>query len=99
MGDGYMLVFPTARRALRAATAIESETGATFIDPGTPIHVRIGVAGEVIRDADDFFGQAINDAARVAGAAVGGEVWCPAWSTASSRVTESFPSRRIAWSP
>ena len=75
VGDGYMLVFPAARRALRAALAIEAEIGATFDDPGSPIRVRVGVhTGEVIRDANEFFGQAVNYAARVAAAGVGGEI-------------------------
>jgi class 3 adenylate cyclase len=75
IGDGFMLAFPAARRALRCALAIEQEIGSTFDDPGSPIRVRVGVhTGEVIRHADEFFGQAVNYAARVAGAAEGGEI-------------------------
>jgi class 3 adenylate cyclase len=75
IGDGFMLAFPAARRALRCALAIEREIGSTFDDPGSPIKVRVGVhTGEVIKQADEFFGQAVNYAARVAGAAVGGEI-------------------------
>jgi class 3 adenylate cyclase len=75
IGDGFMLAFPAARRALRCALAIEREIGSTFDDPGSPIKVRVGVhTGEVIRHADEFFGQAVNYAARVAGAAAGGEI-------------------------
>jgi len=75
IGDGFMLAFPAARRALRCARAIEREVGATFDDPGSPIKVRVGVhTGEVIKRADEFFGQAVNYAARVAGAAAGGEI-------------------------
>jgi class 3 adenylate cyclase/ketosteroid isomerase-like protein len=75
VGDGYMLVFPAARRALRAALAIQGEIRGTFDDPGSPIRVRMGVhTGEVIRDANEFFGQAVNYAARVAAAGGGGEI-------------------------
>ena len=75
MGDGYMLAFPAARRALRAAQAINSEVQETFIDPGSPIRARIGVhPGEVIRHADEFFVQAVNYTARIAAAGEGGEV-------------------------
>ncbi len=75
VGDGYMLVFPAARRALRAALAIEGEIRERFNDPGSPIRVRIGVhTGEVIRQANEFFGQAVNYAARVAATASGGEI-------------------------
>jgi class 3 adenylate cyclase/ketosteroid isomerase-like protein len=77
IGDGFMLVFPAARRALRCAEAIEREIAATFNDPGSPIRVRVGIhTGEVIQQADEFFGQAVNYAARVVGAAAGGEILC-----------------------
>jgi class 3 adenylate cyclase len=50
------------------------EIGSAFDDPGSP-KVRVGVhTGEVIQQADEFFGQAVNYAARVAGAAAGGEI-------------------------
>jgi hypothetical protein len=67
-GDGFMLAFSSARRALACARAIGLDVGAAFDDPGSPIRVRIGVhVGEVIHEADDFFGQAVNYAARVRG--------------------------------
>jgi class 3 adenylate cyclase/ketosteroid isomerase-like protein len=73
-GDGFMLAFPSARRGLETARAIQSRIAKTFDDPGSPIRVRIGVhVGEVLRQADDFFGHAVNYAARVAAAAAGGE--------------------------
>jgi class 3 adenylate cyclase len=75
IGDGFMLAFASARRALHFAAAVERDIADTFDDPGSPIRVRIGVhVGEVVREADDLFGHAVNYAARVAGAAVGGEV-------------------------
>jgi class 3 adenylate cyclase/ketosteroid isomerase-like protein len=75
IGDGFMLAFPSARRALHAAQEVQRRIAATFDDPGSPIKVRIGVhTGEVVKEADDFFGHAVNYAARVAGAATGGEV-------------------------
>ncbi|MGN6377736.1 MAG: adenylate/guanylate cyclase domain-containing protein [Gaiellales bacterium] len=74
-GDGFMLAFPSARRALACAQAIEQWIADTFDDPGSPIRVRIGVhTGEVASADDDFFGHAVNYAARVAGAAKGGEI-------------------------
>ena len=75
LGDGFMLAFPTARGAARCAVAIERTIGQTFNDPGSPIRVRVGIhTGEVVKQADEFFGQAVNYAARVAAAAAGGEV-------------------------
>jgi len=74
-GDGFMLAFASARRALYAAEAIQQTITARFNDPGSPIRVRIGVhAGETLREADDFFGHAVSYAARVASTAAGGEV-------------------------
>jgi adenylate cyclase len=74
-GDGFMLAFPSARQAVSCAEAIERAIAETFRDPGSPILVRIGLhVGETTREADDFFGHAVNYAARVASAAAGGEI-------------------------
>jgi adenylate cyclase len=70
-----MLAFGAAQQALRCALAIQKGIAETFRDPGSPIHVRIGVhTGEPVADADDFFGHAVNYAARVAAAAGPGEI-------------------------
>jgi class 3 adenylate cyclase len=75
LGDGFILAFSSARRALACAEAIERRIGDTFTDPGSPIRVRIGVhIGEVVSEADDLFGHALNYATRVAAAASGGEI-------------------------
>jgi class 3 adenylate cyclase len=75
VGDGFLLAFTSARTALAASRAIQDRIAETFNDPGSPIRVRIGIhTGEATREADDFFGHAVNYAARVAGAATGGEV-------------------------
>lgn len=74
-GDGFMLAFASSRRAVRCAQAIDQAIAATFKDPGSPIRVRIGLhVGETVRDAEDFFGHAVNYAARVASSAQGGEI-------------------------
>ena len=74
-GDGFMLAFASARRSLTCAQAIQREIGETFDHPGSLIRVRIGLhVGETVREADDFFGHAVNYAARVASSAAGGEV-------------------------
>ena len=74
-GDGFMLAFRSARRALTAARAIQHGISETFDDPGSPIRIRVGVhTGEILREADDFFGQAVNYAARVAATAAGDEI-------------------------
>ena len=74
-GDGFMLAFASARRAVTCAQAIEAAVADTFRDPGSPIHVRIGLhVGETVHEGDDHFGHAVNYAARVASAASGGEI-------------------------
>ena len=74
-GDGFMLAFASARRALTCAGAIERSVADTFRDPGSPIRVRIGVhVGEAVRETEDFFGHTVSYAARIASAAEGGEI-------------------------
>jgi alkanesulfonate monooxygenase SsuD/methylene tetrahydromethanopterin reductase-like flavin-dependent oxidoreductase (luciferase family) len=74
-GDGFMLAFPSARRALTCAQAIERAIDDAFPGPGSMIRVRIGIhVGETVQEADDFFGHAVNYAIRIASAAEGGEI-------------------------
>jgi class 3 adenylate cyclase len=74
-GDGFMLAFASARRALSCAQAIERAIDEAFAGPGSVVRVRIGVhVGETVQEADDFFGQAVSYAARIASAAAGGEI-------------------------
>lgn len=74
-GDGSMLAFSSARRAVACAQDIQHGIDRVFADTSPPIHVRIGVhTGDAVSEADDFFGNAVNYAARVASQALGGEV-------------------------
>ena len=74
-GDGFMLAFASARRAIACAQGVQRGFAETFNDPGSPIRVRIGLhVGRAIDEADDFFGHAVNYAARIASKASGGEV-------------------------
>jgi adenylate cyclase len=74
-GDGSMLAFSSARRAVACATAIQHEIGAVFADASPPIRIRIGVhTGDALHQEEHFFGTTVNYAARVAGQALGGEV-------------------------
>jgi class 3 adenylate cyclase len=74
-GDGSMLAFASARRATTCAMAIDRAIAETFTDCFSPIRVRIGLhVGELVREANDFFGHAVNYAARVASSARGGEI-------------------------
>ncbi|MCB9485224.1 MAG: protein kinase [Thermoflexaceae bacterium] len=86
IGDGYMVAFPSPEAGVRCALAIqaaltpgrspaaagEGRREATLLDG---IRVRIGLhTGSAVRQGEDFFGREVNYAARVASAALGGEV-------------------------
>ena len=74
-GDGSMLAFSSARRAVACAQSIQHEIGRAFVDESAPIRVRIGAhTGDALREADHFFGTTVHYAARVASQALGGEV-------------------------
>jgi class 3 adenylate cyclase len=74
-GDGSMLAFSSARRAVACAQAIQGEIGRAFADASPPIRVRIGVhTGDALHESDHFYGTTVHYAARVASNALGGEV-------------------------
>jgi class 3 adenylate cyclase len=93
-GDGFLLAFPSARRALLCAIAIQRAFAAySEAHPEEPIRVRIGLhTGEVLRDADRFFGRTVILAARIAGQARGGEILV---STLVKKLTESTGDLRF----
>ncbi|WP_299730198.1 nuclear transport factor 2 family protein [uncultured Tateyamaria sp.] len=73
LGDGTMSAFTSAHAALSAARQIQADVTAALSEP--PLSVRIGIhTGEVIRAQDDFFGNVVNKAARIADTARPGEV-------------------------
>jgi class 3 adenylate cyclase/tetratricopeptide (TPR) repeat protein len=75
-GDGFLLAFADAGRALACATAIQRAFAAYSAEhPEQPIRVRIGLhTGEAIQEADRFFGKTVILAARIAAQARGGEI-------------------------
>jgi len=74
-GDGSMLAFSSARRAVGCAQAIQQEIDRAFGEHSPPIRVRIGAhTGDALHESDHFFGTTVNYAARVASQALGGEV-------------------------
>ena len=74
-GDGFMLAFSSARRAIECAKAIQRGVADRKGSADERIEVRIGLhTGEVIKEGDDFFGKHVNLAARIAGQAIGGEI-------------------------
>jgi class 3 adenylate cyclase len=76
MGDGFMIAFSSARRALLCAIAIERAFAAyTAEHPDTPLRVSIGIhTGEAIKETGDFYGKAVIIASRIGAKARGGEI-------------------------
>jgi len=87
-GDGFMIAFASARRAIHCAQAIQ-EAISRKLDhhPDGPIRVRIGLhTGEAIREETDFYGRNVAVAARIADQARGGEILA---SSVVKHLTES----------
>lgn len=74
-GDGFMLTFPSARRAVLFAVATQRALEASR-QGGSGIRIRMGLhTGEAIIDrSGDLFGRHVIVAARVANLASGGEI-------------------------
>jgi class 3 adenylate cyclase len=87
-GDGFMIAFPSARRAVLCARAIQHEIDSQLgTHPDGPIRLRIGLhTGEALRDEADFYGKNIVFAARIADQARGGEILA---SSVVKQLTES----------
>ena len=80
MGDGFMLTFNSARRALGAASGAQKELQVyNQKNPDTYISVRMGLSvGEPIREEKDLFGKSVILAARISAKAKGEQILvCP----------------------
>ena len=76
LGDGLMVSFGSSRHGVECALEIQKAIGEySKQNPERKIRIRIGLnTGEVVEEAGDIFGAAVNVAARVAGKAKGGEI-------------------------
>ena len=77
LGDGFMVAFASARKAVACAVgiqrALEDRNRSQPLDE--QVLVRVGLnTGEVIQEEADLFGETVNAAARVAGKAKGGQI-------------------------
>src|SRR5439155_22093325 len=88
LGDGFMIAFASARRAVRCARAIQRAIDARLgAHPDGAIRLRIGLhTGEAIRDEVDFYGKNVALAARITARARGGEILV---SSVVKQLTES----------
>jgi len=75
LGDGLMVVFPAASAALACAVAMQQAVDLDNRSTSRPVGVRVGVsAGEATREADDYFGDPVIEAARLCARAEGGQI-------------------------
>ena len=74
-GDGIHAAFDDAVDALAATVALQQALADPAATHGVPLRVRRGLhAGIVQRRDNDYFGGPVNRAARIVGAAHGGQV-------------------------
>ncbi len=76
LGDGVMVSFGSTRHAVECAIGIQRAIAEySKQNPERKLKIRIGInTGEVVEEAGDIFGAAVNVAARVAGKAKGGQI-------------------------
>jgi class 3 adenylate cyclase/tetratricopeptide (TPR) repeat protein len=77
LGDGFMVAFASARKAVACAVgiqrALEEHNRSQHLDE--QVLIRIGLnTGEVIQEEADLFGETVNAAARIAAKAKGGQI-------------------------
>jgi len=77
MGDGVAAAFPSASSAVRAALGAQRLLGSEVWPTAVSIRVRMGLhTGEAELRDGDYFGTAVNRAARLMAVAHGGQVVC-----------------------
>lgn len=91
-GDGFMLAFGSARRALLCAIEMQRAFARrNALKPEVTIRICIGLhTGEAIREADDFFGKNVILAARIADMAQGDEILVSSLVRALTESTGDF---------
>jgi len=92
-GDGAMVAFSSAVGAIAAAVAIQQRAERDGRTASEPMRLRVGISlGEVLYEAGDLHGLAVNEAARVCALANAGEILVTdlARAVAGSRATETL---------
>jgi predicted ATPase/class 3 adenylate cyclase len=87
MGDGLAAAFQTASSAVSCATQAQELLAAEPWETARPLRVRMGLhTGEAELRGGDYFGTAVNRAARLMAVGHGGQIIC---SSATAEVSES----------
>jgi class 3 adenylate cyclase len=74
-GDGFMIAFSTATKALAFAVELQRRFSAPLPDSEGRIRVRIGMeTGEVIAEEQGYFGRTVFQASRISEIAVGDQI-------------------------
>jgi class 3 adenylate cyclase/tetratricopeptide (TPR) repeat protein len=75
LGDGLMVAYSSASRALAGAVGMQQAIEHHNRGGGQPLWVRIGIsAGEAVEEDGDYFGEPVVEAARLCAAASGGQI-------------------------
>ncbi|MDQ1514894.1 MAG: hypothetical protein QOE80_724, partial [Actinomycetota bacterium] len=116
LGDGVMATFVGASDAVGAAVAIQQAIGRHNRTSVAALGVRIGIsAGDVVFEGDDCFGTPVIEAARLCGAAAGGQIlasemvrwlarsgvgtFTPIGSLELKGLPEAVPAVQVDWEP
>ena len=116
LGDGIMATFAGASDAVRAAVAIQQAIGRHNHAGAAALEVRIGIsAGDVVFEEGDCFGTPVIEAARLCGAAQGGQIlaselvrglahageetFTPVGSLELKGLTKPLPTVQVDWEP
>src|SRR5262245_36537677 len=75
LGDGLMVMYPWASRALSGAAGMQQAIEHHNRSAVEPLAIRVGVSvGEATEEDDDYFGDPVVEAARLCAAAQGGQI-------------------------
>jgi class 3 adenylate cyclase/tetratricopeptide (TPR) repeat protein len=95
LGDGLMVVFPAASAALSCAVAMQQVVQRDNAGGERSLGLRVGLSsGEASREADDYFGDPVIEAARLCARAEGGQILVSdlVRANAGRRSTHTFTS-------
>ena len=93
LGDGLMVVSSLASAGLECAVSMQQAIDVHNRTTSSPVGLRVGVScGEVTREGDDYFGDAVVEAARLCSTARSGQVLVAALARAAAgrRSTYAF---------